>query len=212
MTDEEVLKVVEALAVAIELCGVQWTDRATLAVVEELKRHPVDAVLTALGRCARELKGRLTLADIVERIAAEDGRPTADEAWAHVGTIDESRTLVATEEAYRAMTIAAPLLRDGDTFAARRAFVPAYEAAVRDARARGERVRWRVSPGTDPHSRRSQVQLGLERGQLTPEQARDVCGELGAPQRPQLTDGKEYVGVEQIRALLAALGGEKKLR
>jgi hypothetical protein len=48
-----------------------------------------------LGRCRREVKGVLTVSDVVSRI--EDGRPGVEQAWSML-PITESQTAVWTDE------------------------------------------------------------------------------------------------------------------
>ena len=88
--DEDVLA---AIAVCAELTGTVLSKPAARIFAQDLSTQPKPAVLRALERCRRELRGRLTLSDVLDRIAMEDGRPGADEAWA-MCPMDEATTAV----------------------------------------------------------------------------------------------------------------------
>lgn len=77
--------------------------------IRELERYPAAKVEQALLKCCMQLKGRVTLAAIIERI--DDGRPSAEEAWSMVAlsVTDERRTIVWTEEMSVAFAVALPL-------------------------------------------------------------------------------------------------------
>ena len=67
-------KLIEAIAVAQEVTGTPLgSDAAIEAMVMDLQAYPQGQVLAAIRRCMREVKGKLTLADIISRI--DDGRP-----------------------------------------------------------------------------------------------------------------------------------------
>src|SRR3990167_9980819 len=63
-----------------EVCGTDLSNPAAEVMVRELEQYPIDAVVSALKRCRREVTGRLSLATIIARI--DDGHPGAEEAWA----------------------------------------------------------------------------------------------------------------------------------
>jgi hypothetical protein len=144
-------RVADAFSVAVEVCGSSLTDAAVRVICSELAAYDEREVLIALARCCREVRGRLTLADIVERI--DDGRPGANEAWGIVGTDDESRSFIATEDAMEALAAARPLIVAGDMVAARMAFLDSYRDIVAKARAQRKPVKWVPSLGHDASGR-----------------------------------------------------------
>ena len=73
-------KLNEAIAVTAELTGTVLSKVAAQVMAEDLARYPEAQVMGALTRCRRELKGRLTIADVISRL--DDGRPGVEEAWA----------------------------------------------------------------------------------------------------------------------------------
>ena len=96
--------VLKAIAVTAELTGTELSKAAILAMEADLSEYPVPAVLMALTRCRRELTGRLSLAAVIDRLEAADGRPSANEAWGIALTaFDEAPTVVMTSEIASAM-------------------------------------------------------------------------------------------------------------
>ena len=60
-----------ALAITLELTGTTWSDDAMRVALAELGRHDEREALAALTACARDLKFRLTLADVIERMPGQ---------------------------------------------------------------------------------------------------------------------------------------------
>lgn len=161
-------QIAEALAVTAELTGTQISPGAARVLAQDLAAYPKAQLLGALSRCRRELKGRLTVAEIVNRL--DDGRPGPDEAWAMIPR-GEEETTVWTEEMATAYGAAAPALADGDRAAGRAAFREAYIAAVADARANAKPVAWQVSLGHNRAGREGAILEAVQKGRLTHAQA-----------------------------------------
>ena len=201
MTNDEM--VLESLAVTIELCGgSSWSKAAVAAVCVQLRAYPVTAVLAALHRCQLEVSGRLSLASIIDRI--DDGRPTADEAWAQVGTNDESRTIVSTDEAMASTREIGSLLTD-DPVAARMAFKDAYKRIVTENKARGISASWFASLGHDPGGRAAPIMQAVERGRLSDEVARNLLGHHYPAKALPGAQAVDQLGQKRVRALLSGL-------
>lgn len=167
-----------------ECCGVAFSLPAARMIRDELKAYSPEQVSKALRRCRREITGRLTLAAILDRI--DDGRPTADEAWAAAGTRDESRTVVTTDEALEALGEVRILL-ESDEVAARMAFRDAYKRIVTQSKESGRQPVWMPSLGTNPAGRAAPVLRAVEQGRLTHKQAELAIGALpGRMTQPQL--------------------------
>lgn len=170
--------IVRAVAVCAELTGTQLSEPAMRAFALDLSEHPKVAVLHALERCRRELRGRLTLADVLMRIAESDGRPSADEAWA-MCPLDEDASVVWTEEMARAWGVAQPIL--DDRVAARMAFKAAYERFVADARQCNRPPHWFPSLGRDPAGREAALRSAVQAGRLSTQQATRLLPSYAAP-------------------------------
>lgn len=156
-------RLIEALAVAAEITGTDMSPGAAKVMVADLSQYPEIQVLKALERCRREVKGRLTLADILGRL--EDGRPGPEEAWSMLPR-SESATVVWTDEMAEAYGVASPLM--DDPVAARVAFLEKYRALVRQARDDRKPVKWTPSLGTDKGARDSVLEDAVQRGRLPP--------------------------------------------
>lgn len=158
-------EITRALAVTAELTGTELSVISLKAMEAELSQYPVRAVLDALNRCRRELTGRLTLAAVLERINAIDGRPTANEAWAvALRGFDEAQTIITNEEINEAMQAARPILDAGDEVGARMAFRDSYERIVSTNRIKGVLPKWYPSLGSDKRLREMVIADAADKG------------------------------------------------
>ena len=113
------IELLQAVAVTAELCGRTFSEGAARMFVHDLAGFDEQAVMKALARCRREVKGILTIQDVVSRI--DDGRPGVEEAWAML-PLDEAQSVVWSAEMAEAFGVARGLIDDGDRVAARMAF------------------------------------------------------------------------------------------
>lgn len=164
----------EALRTATELIGYTPSDDAADAMLAMLSLYPEEMARLAIVRASRECRGRLALADLLERL--DDGRPGPEEAWGTVGSADERRSYVSTTEAMQALAEARMLLALGDGVAGRMAFLESYRRIVSVNRARGAAPEWTISLGTDPGQREAALRHAVERGRLEPARAAAVLG------------------------------------
>jgi len=163
---------IKAIAVTAELTATEISVDAARVMAEDLAQYPEELVMKALTKCRRELKGRMSLAEVISRI--DDGRPGPEEAWAMIPK-DESGSVVWTQEMAEAFGVAIPLIDSGDTVQARMAFVEVYRARCAAARDAGISVKWIPSLGHDPMGREHVLLDAVERGRLT---AQHVSGLL----------------------------------
>ncbi len=168
----------EAVAVTAELCGRTFSEPAARVFVADLSAYPERAVIAALARCRKEVRGLLTVQDVVTRL--DDGRPGADEAWSMM-PFDEAQSVVWSDEMAEAFGVCCPLLDEGDRVAARMAFKEAYTRLVAKARDAGKPVNWTPSLGHDPRGRESALAVAVNAGRLSVEHAQSICPELPAP-------------------------------
>lgn len=138
-----------------------------------LAQYPLAAVQDGFDAHVKDpQRGRFapTPADVVaqiEGLAADDGRPGADEAWAMCSrAADESETVVWSAEMSEAYAVAMPLMQEGDQIAARMAFKEAYTRMVEDARRARRPVSWSVSLGHDSSKRHGALVAAEARGLL----------------------------------------------
>lgn len=162
MPIDDRVALLEAIAVTAELTGAELSEPAARMMATDLAQYPLEAVLSALTRCRRELKTRLTLAAVLERI--DDGRPDGDEAWAMIPQ-DEAGSCVWTAEMAAAWGVAAPLI-ETDRVGARMAFKDAYTRLVNQARADRTLVHWVPSLGHDVSGRERVIEEAVRLGRI----------------------------------------------
>ncbi len=193
-------RVIEAIAVTAELCGKVFSPAAARQFAADLSAYPEAQVIVALERCRREVKGILTLADVIGRL--DDGRPSADEAWAMMPH-DESQSVVWTDEMAVAYGLAMPLLSIGDKVGARMAFRDCYNHVVTLARAERRAPQWRLSPGRDVDGRRAAIEDAVGKRRLSVAQAMSLLpAEANAEADTRL--------LEQIGVKIKRIGGPQK--
>lgn len=170
---------IKVIAVTAELMGTEWSKDAARAVAEELACYPVESVKASLSRCRKELKGRLTLTEILDRLPG--GHPGPEEAWSCISQAmgNEQLSLCWTDEMREAYGAAANLSED--KVAARMAFKEVYTKLVSDARAKRTPLNWSLSLGYDVQVREVAAQEAISKGRLTIEQARKVVPSLPPP-------------------------------
>ncbi|QRF60225.1 hypothetical protein [Variovorax paradoxus] len=169
------IELIQAVAVTAELCGRTFSEAAARMFVQDLSLYPEAAVLGALTRCRREVRGVLTVQDVVSRL--DDGRPGVDEAWAML-PFDEQMSVVWTDEMSAAFGVVRPLLREGDRTAARFAFREAYAKAVNAARDAARPVSWWASLGHDLEGQSAVLREAVDKGRLTLQQAQEKVPQL----------------------------------
>jgi len=166
---DEQAQLAGAICATAETLGQTISANAAALMAEDLAVYPAQLIRNALQACRRELTGRLTLAAVLQRIDAADGRPGKDEAWSiALAAADEFETVVMTAEIQQAMPAAMPILEVGDKVGARMAFLSAYERLVQQARAAASPVSWTVSIGYDAQRRIQAVEQAERMGRITP--------------------------------------------
>lgn len=170
--------VIKAVAVTAELCGRSFTEAAAGVFCDDLRGYPQQAVLRALARCRREVKGALTTADVISRI--DDGRPGPEEAWALLPA-GEDATVVWTSEMAEAHGVCSPLLHAGDRIGARMAFKEVYTRLLAQARDEAAPAKWTASLGSDLEARKRALAAAVEDGRLAAEDAYGMCPALPPP-------------------------------
>lgn len=138
-----------------------------------LQEHPIDAVRSAFEAHVKDpQRGRFvpTPADVIAQLqglAAADGRPGSDEAWAgSLAAADEAATVVWTDEMAQAWAVARPVHASGDKIGARMAFREAYDRLVDEARKARRPVHWQASLGHDPRQHHDAVRKAVQAGLL----------------------------------------------
>ncbi|RZL40155.1 MAG: hypothetical protein EOP35_01735 [Rubrivivax sp.] len=199
--------VIKAVCVTAELCGRTFTEPAARVFCDDLAAYPEDAVMVALGRCRREVKGMLTTQDVISRL--DDGRPGVEEAWAQIPT-GEDDTIVWTAEMAEAHAACAPLLAEGDRIGARMCFKEVYTKAVQRAVSAGQPVEWVTSLGWDLEKRKRVLLAAVKAGKLPALAAREECPALPLTTVEKLAlPAPDPVRKESVREKLAQFAQAK---
>ena len=133
-TTEPSRELLQAIAVTSELCGRTFSEAAAKVFVADLSAYPEAQVMGALTRCRKEVRGMLTVQDVVSRL--DDGRPGVEEAWSMLPH-DENMSAVWTTEMSQAFGVCVAQLDAGDRVGARMAFKETYQRMVNQARDNG---------------------------------------------------------------------------
>jgi len=139
-----------ALATTAECLGHTLSPAAAKMMAAALVVYPEEQVAQALHDCLHQLQGRLTLAAIIQRLQANDGHPSANEAWAiALEATDEYKSVALTPQIQQALSVAQPVLSTGDKVGARMAFLSTYERLLTQARQSQQAATWTLSIGFD---------------------------------------------------------------
>ncbi len=194
MNDAQVAGLAAAICATAEAMGQEMNPGTAAMMAEDLCAYPVATVRTALKACRLEVKGKLAMADILQRVQAADGRPGRDEAWSIALTAsDESDTVVMTAEIHQAMAAAQPVLALGDKVGARMAFMSAYERLVTKARSDAVPASWSVSLGFDPVRRVAAIESAVRMQLITQQSGAKYLADLRIS--PITADGQAIAGL-----------------
>jgi hypothetical protein len=183
-----------AICATAETLGQTISATAAELMAEDLAVFAPANIRKALQSCRRELTGKLTLAAVLQRIQAEDGRPGKDEAWAiAMTTNDEFETVVLTDEIQLALAAAKPVLDAGDKIGARMAFISAYERFVSQARDDVRSVNWHVSMGFDANRRVEAIAKAVQMQRIPQESGQKYLADLRVV--PVTEDGRALAGL-----------------
>lgn len=137
-----------------------------------LQSYPLAVVLRAFSQHERLSKFAPKPADIIEIINSQDGRIDSDEAWAIALTsMDESETVIWTEEIAQARAAALPIYTAGDKVGARMAFKERYKTLVARAREIQIPVKWSITLGHVVEKRTAALDQAIALNRITRQQA-----------------------------------------
>lgn len=165
-------ELLEALAVLAEVTGTEWSKPTVQVIERELRAYPERDVLQGIRRCQLELRGRVALADILDRMPCQ--HPGVEQAWGLVSKVmrSEAVSICWTDEMREAYGAAAPLA--DDLVAARMAFKECYVQLVSAARASRKVPCWSVSLGYDRTLRDECVRHAADRNLIAADYAQKL--------------------------------------
>ncbi|MEX5536018.1 hypothetical protein ABFV54_12915 [Pseudomonas syringae] len=194
MNDHQVAGLASAICATAESMGQDMNPGTAAMMAEDLCAYPVPVVKAALKACRLEVKGKLAMADILQRVQSSDGRPGKDEAWAiAMTTNDEYETVVLTDEIQLALVAAKPVLDAGDKIGARMAFISAYERLVTQGRNDQKCVNWHVSVGFDANRRVEAITKAVQMQRIPQERGQLYLADLNVV--PIRQDGQAIAGL-----------------
>lgn len=194
MNDQQVAGLAAAICATAEAMGQEMNPGTAAMMAEDLCAYSVTVVKAALKACRFEVKGKLAMADILQRVQSADGRPGKDEAWAiAMVSNDEFETVVLTDEIQLALAAAKPVLDAGDKIGARMAFIDAYQRFVGQAREDEKPVNWHVSVGFDANRRIQAVTRAVQMQRIPQERGQKYLADLSV--EPITEDGRALAGL-----------------
>jgi len=166
-------EIANAIKATAAVCGGDISDEVCVVMMADLKPYGGDAVMAMLQKLRRTHKGRFSLAQMIELIDGQDGRPGVETAWGIVSRIlaDESVTEFLTPEMEEAYFACASLYNDQGHIPARQAFKEVYTEALRQARDKGHKPTWKCSQGNNKVNADAAIRLALEQGKISKESA-----------------------------------------
>lgn len=158
----------EELGATMELSGQQIRPAALALLASDLAHIEKPLLRVALARIRAEHKGAILTGTVLQYVDHAMGRMLPGEAYAlALSSADDSATIVWTNEIADAWAVAAPLLRAGDKFGARQAFIESYGRITGEARAQRQLPRVQVSLGHDTEGRARALQEAITAGRLS---------------------------------------------
>lgn len=182
LTDIEQDKTAVLIAGTADIVGQSLNQTAIALMVEDLSEWDFNEIQAALNACRREVKGRLSLKDIIDRLPKKgDELPTADEMWGAIYNFctDERKSFVLPEMAFKALESTNggiwELINDGDKTGARMAFKAAYE---RLSQGFNGKVQYSVRLGTDRENQAYAIKTAYLENKITKSTALSFLPEI----------------------------------
>ena len=172
LSEIEQNKVAVLIAGTAEITGQGLNQTAIAIMCEDLAEWEFNDIQSALTACRREVKGRLSLKDIIDRLPKKGGLPSADELWGQVleYLTDENKTFVLPEMAFIALESTNggiyELAKSGDNVAARMAFKATYE---RVSQGFNGKVKYIVRLGTNKQNQIDAIKTAYLEKKITKE-------------------------------------------
>ncbi len=200
-----------AIVATAETLGQTMSAGAAELMASDLSEYPASDIIAALRACRLELTSKLTLAAILQRVQAADGRPEPNEAWSlALAASDEFDSVVLTDEIQLALGAARAILDAGDKVGARMSFLSAYQRLVDTARRENRPVKWSLSPGFDQQRRLIAVEEAGRLGRLPAPVVQEYRAQL--THEPVTQNGAAIAGLLTGRAAMPTPDVRAKLQ
>ena len=166
MNTHEKVEFSEFMASIFEIYNAKLTPQSGMIWLSLMNNYPLSSVKDALLNHVQHSVFAPKPADMINFIKNQDGRPSADEAWAMIPR-NESVSAVLSQDMLTAMGAAQPLLDEGDQVAARMAFKESYNRLITEARNNSIPVEWFPSLGDDKYGREAVVKEAVRLGRIS---------------------------------------------
>lgn len=211
LSSDQLAALAGAVCATAETLGQTISPGAAKMIAEDLADYPAEDIRAALQACRRELTGKLTLAAILQRVQAADGRPDPNEAWSlALAASDEFDSVFLTDEIQLALGAARAILEAGDKVGARMSFLSAYQRLVDAARRENRPVKWTLSPGFDQQRRLMAVEEAGRLGRIPALVVQEYRAQL--THEPITQDGAAIAGLITGRAAMPSPEVRAKLK
>lgn len=168
-------EIADAIKATAAVCGGDLSDEVAMVMMTDLVPYGGEAVMLMLQKLRRTHKGRFSLAQMIEIIESQDGRPGVEEAWGIVSRLlaDEGVTEFITAEMEQAYFACASIYAEQGHIPARQAFKEVYLREVVNARNKSAQIAWKCCQGNNKTMAESAIKIALESGKITKQAA--IC-------------------------------------
>jgi hypothetical protein len=163
MDIEQKQQLIDMISIQAEMKEQVMSDAVLKYLVTELQPYGFEPVMQALRKLGKESTYKINLAEVIKRI--DDGRPSAQTAWAQCPKNEEDSALL-TEEQNKALCSVSHLMYCGDPIPARMAFLEKYNELIEESRASAKPVKYVLGAGSYKQGRIDAVKIGVEEGKL----------------------------------------------
>lgn len=198
---EEREKITDLIEATAEIVGTPLKPTVIYLMVNDLAEFDYAAIVQALNACRREVKGRLALKDIIDRIDDKNVLPSADEMFSQIADwcLDERKTFVLPEIAFRACEETNggvyEALMNGDRTGARMAFKSAYERLVKGFNGK---VEYALRLGADHAERESAIKMAVLENKIGKETALKYLSEIDFSESYALPNPENVARIERM--------------
>lgn len=192
LNTQEKKEIADLINITAEIVGTPLKPTVVAIMVNDLAEYSVTGIKQALTVCRQEVKGRLSLKDIIDRLPNANALPSADEMFAQIAEwcLDETKTFVLPEIAFRACEETNGGVYDAlmahDRTGARMAYKASYE---RLAKAHTGSLNYVVRTGTDKAHSEATILDAIKQGKLEQKNVQALLSHLDYDGVGVLADG-----------------------
>ena len=202
-------RLIAALGATAQVMGQQVTDDALLLMADDLEGYAEQEIVDAL-KVVRRQRARFSIALVLEYISQNDGRPSADQAWAKMPK-DEYESAVLTDEMAKAWSVASEQYENGDKTRAQIAFKREYQRLVDDARLNGDKINWFPSLGYSESGRDDVLIEAYKNNQITIGHVKRLITSSAVEELARISQDEELLAIANAKPSLPPPEAEEEL-